>query len=127
MIRRFRQPGYSYVVSDYSDDDDEYFPRLPMIVNNQPITIDERPYVYTPHLIEERPLAMYRSSETPVRRIVRVSTPSPPPPEKNVHLPKHTKMLVNRFLSNLEHAHGRQVSGFFLSRLFDFNRLSIRI
>ncbi len=112
MIRRFKQPTYPYYVSGYSDDDyDEPFPRLPMIVNTQPITIDERPYVYSPNLFEERPSALYRLSETPVRRFVRVSTP-PTPPEKNVHLPKHTKMLVNRFLNNLEHAHDRQVSGF---------------
>jgi hypothetical protein len=103
-LRRFKPTvTHSYLLSDYSDD--ESFPTLPMI-NDKPFVYQR---VYTPNLIEERSLALYRSCETPVRRIVRVSSP-PPPPETNVHLPKHTKKLVNRFLNNLKHAHDDQVS-----------------
>jgi hypothetical protein len=134
-LRRFKPAishTRSYVLAPNEDfSDDETFPTLPMIVNTQPIryqkhdvlvkpilesqylpstVIDDEPLVYqrvyTPTLIEERPLALYRSCEIPVRRIVQVS----PPPEKNVHLPKHTKKLVHRFLNNLEHAHYHRVS-----------------
>jgi hypothetical protein len=124
-------------LSDSSDN--EIFQTLPMIINTQPMTyrkheflvkpiiepppiqyvsstlfptiIDNKPLVYqrvhTPTLIEERPFVFYRSCETPpVRRLVRVQ----PSDEKNVHLPKHAKKLVNRFLSNLEQAHDDQVS-----------------
>lgn len=125
------------VLSDYSDD--EIIPSLPMIVNPYPrpyrnhdvlvrpifepppiryisppppptfrTVIENKPVVYqrvhSPDCIEEYPYACYRSCETPIRRCVQ------PSDEKKVHLPKHTKKLVNRFLNNLEHAHDHRVS-----------------
>jgi len=122
------------ISSDSSDE--ELIPTLPVILNPQPIKqrkhnicfnpileplpsmpctsiVEERPFVYqrvhTSPLIEERPVAVYRSLESPIRRRrIKVSS-SPPPrpatPKKNVHLPKHAKKLVNRFLQNLEQAH----------------------
>jgi hypothetical protein len=104
---------------------------LPMIVNPQPLRyqrrfqdvyanpiieppptpfIDDGPFVYerayTPSLIEEPPYAYYESCETPpIRRRVRDTRTN----DKKVHLPQHAKKLVNRFLSNLEHAHEHQV------------------
>jgi hypothetical protein len=116
------------ILSDSSDD--ESFQTLPMIINTQPIqyrkhevlvrpppiqyvpstVVENKPFVYqrvyTPTLIEDRTFAYYRSCETPVRRLVKVQ----PSNEKNVHLPKHSKKLVNRFLDNLEQAHEHQVS-----------------
>jgi hypothetical protein len=62
--------------------------------------------VYTPTLVEERPFGFYSSYESPVRRIVRTR----PPNTRSVHLPKHAKKLVNRFLSGMEYAHGGRVS-----------------
>jgi hypothetical protein len=113
------------ILSDYYNG--ETFQTFPVIINTQQIkyrepilsqyvpsrsfttVIENQPLVYqrihTPTLIEEQPLAVYRSCETPVQRLVRVQ-----PSRKNVHLPKHTKKLVNRFLNNLEQAHDHQVS-----------------
>ena len=91
-------------------------PSLPMIANPQPFRyrrhfpeyfIDDEPFIYertyTPSLIEESPYTYY---EPPIRRRIR----DVPKPDKKVHLPQHTKKLVNRFLSNLERAHEHQVS-----------------
>ena len=80
-----------------------YFPSAPYrtVIENEPLVYQR---VHTPIFTDERSLPSYRSYETPIRHL------SPPPPQRNVHLPKHTKKLVNRFLSNLEHAHSHQVS-----------------
>ncbi len=111
--------------SDYSDE--ETFPTLPIIHRKHDVFIEPLPspyipmrsfatvyqHVHSPTLIEERPL--YRSSETPVRRIVPIESS-----EKNVHLPKHAKKLVNRFLNNLQQAHDYQVS--FIEKIVLCNR-----
>jgi len=76
---------------------------LTTIVEKKPWTYR---HVYTPTLIEERPLGFYGSYESPVRRIVRAR----PPNTRRVHLPKHAEKLVNKFLSGMEHAHGCRVS-----------------
>jgi hypothetical protein len=75
---------------------------LTTIVGRKPFAY---PHVYTPTLVEERPFDFYSSYESPVRRIVRTH----PPNTRSVHLPKHAKKLVNRFLSGMEYAHGRRV------------------
>jgi hypothetical protein len=86
-------------------------PSFTTVIENQPLVYQR---AYTPNLIEERPVALYRSCETPVRRFVPVQSSN----EKNVHLPKHAKKLVNRFLNNLEQAHDHQVSSLIKKILF---------
>lgn len=76
-----------------------------------PIAVVERkPFVYqrvyTPTFIEHRSNSFYNSYNLPIRRLVQVQPSSP----KSIHLPKHAKKLVNRFLSRMEYAHGRRVS-----------------
>lgn len=64
------------------------------------------PPVYTPHLIEDHPFDFYRSYPSPIRRIGRRY----PPHARSVHLPKHTRKVVNRFLNGMEYAHDYRVS-----------------
>jgi hypothetical protein len=72
------------------------------------------PPFYSPPVIEESPYGLYRSYEPPARRIVRV----PPLTTRSVHLPRHAKRIVNRFLSGMEHAHGHRVSERILKNFF---------
>lgn len=115
----------SYILTEddypfYSSDEET----LPAIVNTHSIRPRNQPIVeslsspYLPStsyrtMIENEPLVYqrvhspiytdHRSYQTPMEHI------SPSPPKRNIRLPKHAKKLVNRFLDNLEHAHGHQV------------------
>ena len=88
-----------------------FSPAIQYVPVSAPTTIVERnPFayrnVYTPNFVDERPFGFYSSYESPVRRVVRTH----PPNTRSVHLPKHAKKLVNRFLTGMEYAHGRRVS-----------------
>lgn len=61
--------------------------------------------VYTPTLIEEHPYGYYNSYERPIRRVIRRH----PSNTRNVHIPRHARKLVNRFLTGMEHAHDHLV------------------
>ncbi|CAF0773688.1 unnamed protein product [Rotaria sp. Silwood1] len=76
-------------------------PPLTTIIERKPLVYQR---VYTPTLIEEHSNDFYSSYESPVRRLVRAH----PSNTKSVHLPKHAKKLVNRFLTGIEHAHSRR-------------------
>ena len=72
-------------------------------------------YPYTPNVIEERPSRYHSLYESPVRRVVRAH----PSNADSVYLPQHAKQLVNRFVKELEHAHGYRV------RKKDFNSIHL--
>jgi hypothetical protein len=98
VIKQMMEPSYMPNI--------QYMP----VSTSLPTIIERKPFVYqrvhTPSFVEERPFAFYNSEEPPIRRIVRVQ----PPNTRSVHLPKHAKKLVNRFLNGMEHAHGCRVS-----------------
>ncbi len=75
---------------------------LTRIVEREPFAYQ---HVYSPTFVQRRPVDFYNSYESPVRRVVRAR----PSNTRNVHLPRHAKRLVNRFLSEMEYAHGRRV------------------
>lgn len=74
------------------------------------------PRVYSPTLIDEYPFDFHRSYPSPTRRVLRTY----PPSSRSVHLPRHARKLVNRFLSGMEYAHDYRVSRAFLLNFLDF-------
>ncbi|CAF3306177.1 unnamed protein product [Rotaria socialis] len=75
-------------------------PMQPTIIERKPLVYER---VYTPTLVDEYSNYFYSFYESPFRR-GRLMRPHPSN-TKNVRLPKHSKTLVNRFLSGIEHAH----------------------
>lgn len=77
----------------------------------QTAVVERTPFIYdqisTPALVLERSGGFCSPYEFPVRRRAIRTYQSP---RKSVYLPKHAKKLVNRFLNEVEYAHGRHVS-----------------
>jgi hypothetical protein len=78
-------------------------PELTEIIERHPRTYRR---LFTPALIEQRPIAYYDNDRSSYRRRIRAESTH----GRSIHLPQHARRLVNRFLNRMEYAHDYRVS-----------------